>query len=98
MIVQPIIRPGVRLLLRLEVYAEDGQVICLIHNLSGEVKLGPKAWLKFIREEIGNIENVARQAKCVEMRIEGRDWSRVLKNTGYVPWPEGEGHALRKVL
>jgi len=42
------------------------------------------------------LERIAKAAGCVEMRIEGRDWSRILKD--YQPWPQGEGHGLRKAL
>lgn len=94
----PIIRPGVKVFIRLEVYEDDGQLVCLIHTLSGEIKLGPRAWLRVVRDELGNIENVARRARCTEMRTEGRDWSVALSALGYVPWPQGEGFGLRKVL
>lgn len=91
-----IVRPGVRVFIRLEVLEEDGKPYCLIHTLSGTISLGPKAWLKAVRDEIWKLERIARQAGCTEMRIEGRDWSRVLP--GYSHWPAGEGHGLRKVL
>lgn len=91
-----IVRPGVRVLIRIEVYEDAGQMVCLIHTLSGTISLGPKAWLNAVRDEIWKLERIARQAGCVEMRIEGRDWSRVLP--GYSHWPAGEGHGLRKVL
>jgi hypothetical protein len=100
MLLQPIgvVRPGIKVLIRLEAYEEHGKVVCLLHTLSGEIKLGPKAWLKAVRDEIWKLENIARNADCAEMRIEGRDWSRVLKGLGYLPWPEGDGFGLRKVL
>ena len=91
-----IVRPGVKVLIRLEVYEDEGQMICLIHTLSGHITLGPKAWLKAVRDEIWKLERIARNAGCAEMRVEGRDWSRVLP--GYSYWPAGEGHGLRKVL
>lgn len=98
MVLQPIgvVRPGIQVFIRLEAYEDDGQVVCLIHTLSGKITLGPKAWLKAVRDEIGKLERIARAAGCVEMRVEGRDWSRVL--SGYSHWPAGEGHGLRKVL
>ena len=83
-----IVRPGVR--------EEDGKPYCLIHTLSGTITLGPKAWLKAVRDEIWKLERIARQAGCTEMRIEGRDWSRILP--GYSHWPAGDGHGLRKAL
>lgn len=93
-----VILPGVRVFVTLEAYEEDGRMICLFHTLTGEITLGAKAWLRVVRDNMQVFEHIAENAGCVEMRIEGRDWSRVLKNMGYVPWPEGEGKALRKVL
>ena len=97
-IIRPIeiIRDGVRVLIRIEAIEENGAVYCLIHTLSGRIGLGPKAWLRAVREEITKLEQIARTAGCAEMRIEGRNWSAILPD--YIPWPEGEGHALRKVL
>lgn len=95
-----IIRAGVRVNIRLEVldHEEQGQTYCLIHTLTGTITLGPKAWLRAVREEVRKLERIAKASGCAEMRIEGRDWSRVLKPLNYVPWPEGDGLALRKVL
>jgi len=100
MVIQPIgiVRPGIQVFIRLEAYEDNGQVVCLIHTLSGKISLGPKAWLRAVREEIRKLERIAKSADCAEMRIEGRDWSRVLSGLGYVPWPEGDGFGLRKVL
>ncbi len=100
MVLQPIgvIRPGIRVNIWLEAYEDNGQVVCLIHTLSGHITLGPKAWLRAVREEISKLERIAKAADCVEMRIEGRNWSRVLAGLGYVPWSAGEGFGLRKVL
>lgn len=91
-----IVRPGIRVFIRLEVYEDEGRMVCLIHTLSGKISLGPKAWLQAVRDEIWKLERIARSAGCAEMRIEGRDWSRVLPS--YSDWPAGEGHGLRKVL
>lgn len=93
-----IIRAGVRVNITLEVYDDHGQHICLIHTLSGIIKLGPKAWLAAVRDEVGKLERIARSGGCAEMRIEGRDWTRILSPLGYLPWPEGEGFGLRKAL
>jgi len=93
-----IVRPGIRVFIRLEAYEDSGQAVCLIHTLSGTISLGPKAWLRAVRDEIAKLERIARSAGCAEMRVEGRDWSVALKSLGYVPWPAGEGHALRKAL
>ena len=93
-----ILRPGVAVNITLAVFMEDEAPICLLHTLKGKIKLKPKAWLQTVRAEMVRLEHIARQAGCKEMRIEGRDWSRVLAGMGYGPWGSGEGHALRKVL
>ena len=91
-----IVRAGIKVMLRIEVHEDERGVYCLIHTLTGEIHLPPKAFVKAVREEIRKLERIASNSGCKEMRIEGRDWSRLV--SGYTPWPEGEGHALRKVL
>ena len=100
MMLQPIgvVRPGIRVFIRLEAYEDEGRVVCLIHTLSGTISLGPKAWLRAVRDEVRKLERIAGNAGCAEMRVEGRNWSRILAPLGYVPWPQGEGFGLRKVL
>ena len=93
-----IIRAGVRVFIQLEAYEDNGAVVCLIHTLSGKITLPPREWVRAVRDEITKLERIARSAGCAEMRIEGRDWARVLRGLNYQPWPEGEGHALRKAL
>lgn len=82
-------------LVTLELYREGESLICGIHRIEGRLSLPPKAWLKTMRTELGKIEAVAKQAGCAEMRVVGRDWSRVL--TDYEPMP-GIENRLRKVL
>lgn len=91
-----IVRAGVRVLLRTEIHEDGAGVYCLIHTLSGEIHLPPKAFVAAVREEVRKLERIARNAGCAEMRIEGRPWGKLLPD--YVPWPEGEGRAIRKVL
>ena len=100
MMLQPIgvLRPGIRVNIWLEAYDDNGRIVCLIHTLSGKIKLGPKAWLRAVRDEVRKLERIARNAGCAEMRVEGRNWSRILAPLGYVPWPQGEGFGLRKAL
>lgn len=93
-----IIRAGVRVNIQLEVREDGGTVFCLIHTLTGRIELSPKAWVRAVRHEITKLERIARSAGCAEMRIEGRNWARVLRGLNYEPWPEGEGHGLRKAL
>lgn len=91
-----IVRRGVRVNITLEAYADKDRIVCLIHTLEGRISLPPRKWLRAVRDEVRKLERIAKAAGCVEMRIEGRDWSRIL--TGYQPWPQGEGHGLRKAL
>lgn len=75
----PIERDEGRVLVVVQVFAEaDGTIVCGIRNILGTISARPKAWLRAVREELARIETVARDAGCHEMRIAGRDWSRVL--------------------
>lgn len=69
--------------------------VCGIHHIEGQLRLPPKKWLQAIRAELKIIEGIARDAGCAEMRLAGRNWSRVL--TDYEPLP-GIENRLRKVL
>jgi hypothetical protein len=77
----------------LDVYEEDGRMICGVYRL--EAKLSRKDWLKNIRAEMGKLEDIAKAAGCVEMRVSGRDWSRVLPTYEYLI---GVKNGLRKAL
>jgi hypothetical protein len=74
----PIIRPEGSVSMVLQVFEEDGEFICGIRKMFGTIHAPPKAWVKAVREEVANIETIARDAGCAELRIAGRDWSRVL--------------------
>lgn len=97
MIMEPfsITAQGGAVTITLEVFEEEGRLCCGIYQLDGRITLPPKAWLRLIRSELEKIENVARQAGCAEIRVAGRDWSRVL--TGWTPL-DGVQNGLRKVL
>jgi hypothetical protein len=62
---------------------------------AGFVEGGPKQRLRTIREIVGHLETVARDAGCREHRICGRDWSRILPD--YRPF-EGHRNGLSKEL
>jgi hypothetical protein len=79
----------------LEIYQEDGRMICGIFQLFGHLDLGPKQWLRTLRGELTKLETIARDAGCEEMRIAGRDWSRVFPD--YTPF-DGVRNGLRKAL
>lgn len=82
-------------LLTIEVYEEDGQLICGIRNVLGFLDEPPKKWLRTIRQAFRVVCDKARDAGCVEIRLCGRDWSSVLPELE--PF-EGLPNGLRKRL
>ena len=73
----------------------DGLYCLWISYLAGEVKGPPKAWLRIVRRAMAQFETKARQAGIAEIRIGGRDWSRVFPD--WLPCP-AVPNGLRKVL
>lgn len=61
----------------------------------GKVHGGPKRRAEVMRAMAQHIEDMARQAGCIEHRICGRDWSFLLPE--YEPF-EGRTNGLRKGL
>jgi hypothetical protein len=89
-------RPGVgegRILL--EVYGDGDRMIAGIRKLYGWINVPPKQWLRIVRAEIRTIERICKESGCRELRVAGRDWSRIL--TDYEPY-DGPRNGLRKVL
>jgi hypothetical protein len=78
-----------------EIGEEDGRMICGIYFIEGRLREPPKRWLRIVRAEMRRIEEIAAGAGCHEMRVAGRDWSRVLPD--YEPMP-GIKNRLRKRL
>ncbi len=91
----PIVTDYGSVTVQFQLFEANGQMCCGLYKLQGEINLRPKAWLKTVRREMLRIEGIARQAGCREMRVAGRNWSRVLPD--YVPLP-GAKNGLRKVL
>lgn len=91
-----IVVPGGGGHITLQAEDEDGRMICGVYHLEGKLNLPPKAWLGRIRAEMRRLENIARAAGCVEMRMGGRDWSRVFPD--YEPIQGPTPNLLRKVL
>ncbi len=89
-----IVRPGADVWVTLEV-ADNDPGVCGIYEIKGTVRLPPKQWLKAMREEMTIIEQRAREAGCAEMRVAGRDWSRVLTDYERL---DGVPNGLRKAL
>ena len=80
--------------LSFRVYDEDGLLICEPH-IKGRLKLPLVEWLGVFRETMAEVERRAKEAGCSEVRIAGRNWSRVF--TDYEPLP-GCRNGLRKRL
>ena len=78
-----------------ELYSEGFQTICGLLDLRGRIPLRPKQWLHTVRLGMRELEDFAREAGCTEMRVAGRDWSRVLPD--YERY-HGPRHGLRKRL
>lgn len=74
----------------------DGRLVCGVHDLVGFLELPPKAWLETARAIMAIIEAQARDAGCAEMRMCGRNWSRVFPD--YEPLPGGDPNLIRKRL
>lgn len=72
----------------------DG-LVCWIKYLAGAIEGGPKARVAIIRAAVAHMETVARDAGCTEIKLCGRDWSRVLKS--YRPF-DGHTNGLMKEL
>lgn len=56
----------------------DGVWALWVPYIFAKVKAGPKAFVQTIRAVMGRVENVAREANLVEVRIGGRDWGPIL--------------------
>ena len=90
-----ILRPGCRVVVQLEIYEEPTGLVCSVRRLAGRIGLPRRDWVAAVREEMTNIERLAREAGCTEMRLGGRDWVRILQ--GYEPL-SGVTNGLRKAL
>lgn len=87
--------PGVRVEITFEAYEENGRKVCGIYQIDGEINRPPKAWLAIVRAEVAKIADIARNAGCDELRIAGRDWSRVLPE--FEPF-DGPVNGIRRML
>lgn len=73
-----------------------GRIICGVHDLVGCLDLPPKAWRETMRAVMAILEAKARDAGCHEMRMCGRDWSRIFPD--YEPLEGGDPNLIRKRL
>lgn len=90
-------RPEAKMKFRFEAYMDDGRIICGIYDIEGEVRTGPKAFVKALREEMKRLEDGARANGAHEFRIGGRWARRVVPD--YEPYPDpSDPLRRRKVL
>lgn len=80
----------------LEVFPEGEETVCGIYKLWGRTTLGPRAFVAFMRKEMTTLEQIALEAGCTQMRVAGRDWSKVL--TDYTPMAGDSPNLLFKRL
>ncbi len=79
----------------LEVYEDNGTMVCGIRQLDGWLALPPKQWVATMREHLGKIAAEAKSAGCGELRLTGRDWSKVFPHLEPI---EGLPNGLRMRL
>lgn len=70
-------------------------LVCWTKYLAGRIDGGPKARIALMRGAVRHLETVARDAGCIEHRICGRDWHRILPD--YEPF-DGLRNGLKKEL
>lgn len=61
-----------------EICQIDGSKCCWASYVAGKLAVSPRQWVATMRALMGQFEDLARAAGCQEMRIGGRDWSRIL--------------------
>lgn len=86
---------GFECLIVTEICTLDGAKVCWLSYLAGSVNTPPRHWLRIIRDGVAEIEALARAAGCEQVRIGGRDWSRILPD--YERFDD-EPNRMRKVL
>lgn len=80
----PINKPYANVIVTLQVFeSEEGEMICGLRYIEGQIDLPPKAARQAILSELKIIEGLARDAGCVEMRHAGDDRAKLLP--GYEP-------------
>lgn len=67
-----------------DVFAEGDDIICGLRLLEGKLTLPSKQWVKAMRDTMREFERRAREAGCTEMRVSGRDWSRILPDYEFI--------------
>ena len=78
----------------LELFEEDDRIICGIYACDVVRSPGTRL-ISAARQGIGLIEDMMRKAGVAEVRLGGRDWSRILTDYERL---EGVENGLRKAL
>jgi hypothetical protein len=91
-------RPGIDVRITLQVVVEDGVKVAGIYDLTGTIDLPYRAWLKAVREEVRDIESKARALGFDELRLQGRNWSRILPDFEQITDAPKLRNGLRKRL
>lgn len=82
-------------LLMVSVSEDNGQLVAWTYAIAGKIDGKPKERLKAMRVALRAIEQVARDAGCVALRICGRDYRKMFPD--YRPY-DGPRNGLEKVL
>jgi hypothetical protein len=52
----------------------DDECVCFIEYAAGTIKGGPRKFIETVRLIVGDIETLARNVGCTEVRAGGRNW------------------------
>lgn len=55
----------------------DGVQCLWLNYIAGSSDVGPRGFIRAVRKIMAEYEKLARNAGCEEIRIGGRDWSRI---------------------
>lgn len=88
-------RPYGAVLVTLEIYDDDGLLVCGLRHLEGRIDLPLSQRRAAFRQDLKFIEDEARRAGAHEMRHAGPNYARLLAD--YEPLP-GFPNGLRKRL
>jgi hypothetical protein len=75
--------------------SETAERCCWLLYIGGRVGGHGRAWLATVRGLMARFEQIAREHGCEEMRVEGRNWSRVL--TDYTATGSGRHELLKRL-
>jgi hypothetical protein len=74
----------------------DGPTFWITY-IAGRIDGLPRRWLERVRMLMSYFAGIARAHNCTELRIEGRDWSRVFPDWERIDERPGR-HELRRIL